>query len=103
MAALATLICAPAGADAATVSSISMYSDPGDFVGQGAHRVYHAGNDASQHDGVLTAGADGGTRGDSFSFRFRARTGSCRGRASTWAPSGSASSGRVTRRWTSRE
>jgi hypothetical protein len=34
VAALAALICAPAGADAATVSSISMYSDPGDFVGQ---------------------------------------------------------------------
>ena len=75
MTALAALICAPAGADAATVSSISMYSDPGDFVGQGAQRVYHAGNstaiDASQRHGVLTAGADGGTRGDSFSFHFR--------------------------------
>jgi hypothetical protein len=75
VAALAALICAPAGADAATVSSISMYSDPGEFVGQGAQRVYHAGNstaiDASQRHGVLTAGADGGTRGDSFSFHFR--------------------------------
>ena len=69
----------PAAARAATTTSISLYSDPGDFIGQGKQRVFHPGNVSQigaemEGDSVL-AWAVGGPFGEGYSFQFAAPDG----------------------------
>ena len=69
----------PAAARAATTTSISLYSDPGDFIGQGQQRVFHPGNVSQigaemEGDSVL-AWAVGGPFGEGYSFQFAAPEG----------------------------
>jgi hypothetical protein len=78
---LAALLAAswPAAAPAATATSISLYSDPGDFIGQGQQRVFYPGNVSQigaqmEGDSVL-AWAVGGPYDEGYSFQFAAPEG----------------------------
>ena len=69
----------PAAARGATATSISLYSDPSDFIGQGRQRVFHPGNvsqigAAMEGDSVL-AWAVGGPYDEGYSFQFAAPDG----------------------------
>jgi hypothetical protein len=55
---------------------VVMFSDPGDWIGAGAQRVFHPGNAAiSLHGnaGYLTVGVSGGTLGDYYDLDFGRR------------------------------
>ena len=55
-----------------------MLSEPGDYIGQGEHRLFHPGNGSVQVTGTagyLTVAVSGGTSGDSFSLAFAAAPG----------------------------
>ena len=67
-----------AGARAATTTSVVMLSDPGDWVGAGAHRVFTPANGAvtvSGMPGYLTVAVSGGSSGDAFTLDFAAPLG----------------------------
>ncbi|HEX2086300.1 MAG TPA: hypothetical protein VHF89_11505, partial [Solirubrobacteraceae bacterium] len=72
IAAAAVLIAPPGAAWGAWTTSVSMYSDPGDFIGDGEQRVWHPGNSTeirgiADGDGV-NAWADFGPEQYSFMF-----------------------------------
>lgn len=79
--AAAVLALAASPAHAETHTSIVLYSDPGDFIGQGNHRVVHPGNgtiDASrstrEHIRIDTTGGSHAI-GDGVSLNFHPRRG----------------------------
>jgi hypothetical protein len=79
IAAISALLLVPPGAEAATATSISLYSDPGDFIGQGQQRVFHPGNaseiGASMEGRSVLAWAIGGPYDEGYSFQFEAPDG----------------------------
>ncbi|HEX8122442.1 MAG TPA: calcium-binding protein [Solirubrobacteraceae bacterium] len=75
--AIALLAAVPAGASAAWTTSVSMYSDPGDFIGGGQQRIFHTHNATDvggrmERDELLTW-ADNGP--EQFGFQFAAPRG----------------------------
>ena len=80
--AIATVVASllwPAAAHAATTTSISLYSDPVDFIGQGQQRVFHPGNvseiGATMEGDSVLAWAVGGPYDEGYSFQFAAPDG----------------------------
>jgi len=73
---LAGLAASAVAAPAQAATSISLYSDPGEWIGQGTPHVFHAGNTrdigAHMYEGHIIAWADGPGEDDSFSFEFAA-------------------------------
>jgi hypothetical protein len=68
----------PAIAQASPSNSVVMFSDPGDWVGGGAQRVYHSGNASitlSGGPGYVTVHVSGGNFGDYFDLDFAAPPG----------------------------
>jgi len=67
-----------ASAQAANTSSVVMFSDPGDWVGAGEHRLFHPGNGSvtvGAGAGQVSVSVSGGTSGDSFDLDFAAPPG----------------------------
>jgi hypothetical protein len=63
----------PAGAAGATVTSVTMYSEAGDYIGQGQHRLFHPGNgtvSASGDADYLSVHVSGGWLDDSYMLTF---------------------------------
>lgn len=78
--AAAALACAalPATAQASPTNSVVMLSDPGDWVGGGTPRLYHAGNASialGGSAGYVTVRVSGGNLGDYFDLDFAAPPG----------------------------
>jgi hypothetical protein len=68
----------PAGAGAAVANHIVMYSDPGEYIGQGDHRLFHPGNatiDVSGNAEELTIGINRDTADRYFTLEFAAPPG----------------------------
>jgi PASTA domain len=68
----------PATAEASPSNSVVMLSDPGDWVGGGAQRIYHSGNASISlggSPGYVTVGVSGGNFGDYFDLDFAAQPG----------------------------
>ncbi len=62
-----------ASAATATESSVTMYSDPGDYIGGGRARTWYPGNGLVRLSGSrrgFSVGASGGTAGGGFEFEF---------------------------------
>ena len=76
LAALVLPVVSATPASAATTSvrsSVTMYSDPGDFIGQGAAQLFDSNNAAVRVNGDrsgLTVAVDGGTSGTTFTFQI---------------------------------
>jgi len=72
--ALLATLAGPAVARAATVTSVSMYSDPSDFIGGGMQRVFRPGNTtdlgARIEEDTLLVWALGGPYDEGYTFRF---------------------------------
>lgn len=69
---------APALAQAAPPTSVTMYSDPSDWVGGGQQRFFYPGNgsvSASGNAGDVTINVSGGTSGDYYTMEFAAPPG----------------------------
>jgi len=69
-------LAAPAGAQA--YSTVTMLSEPGDYIGGGVDRQYHPGNGAVGISGTLASvevSVSGGNRGSSFRLSFAAAPG----------------------------
>ena len=77
--ALSALACVPAtAAHAAQPGAVAMFSDPGDFIGQGQQRLFTTRNGtvvARHYPRRVTVDVSGGTSGDSFGFVFDAPDG----------------------------
>lgn len=59
-------------------SAVTMFSEPGDYIGGGVERIYHPGNSEISLSGTragVTVGVSGGTRGDYFNLTFAAPSG----------------------------
>jgi PASTA domain len=68
----------PATAHASPTHAVVMLSDPGDWVGGGTPRIFHAGNSSialGGNAGYVTVRVSGGTSGDYFDFDFAAPPG----------------------------
>jgi hypothetical protein len=79
-AAAALALAVPAAASAADVTSVVMFSEAGDFIGQGQPRLFTSANalivgHVSADRSFLTVDVDGGPLGDRFSFAFAAPPG----------------------------
>jgi hypothetical protein len=75
VAGVAIALVAPAAAHAAAADAVVMFSDPGDYIGGGAVRLYTPANGTISVSGStadLTVGVSGGTNGDSFGLEFAA-------------------------------
>jgi hypothetical protein len=75
----AGLLLVPASAWAARASSFSLYSDPGDFIGQGKQRVFHPGNTSQlgvtvEGDAIIAFGV-GGPHNEGYSVSIAAPPG----------------------------
>ena len=65
-------------AHAATATSVTMFSEPGDYIGGGQQRLFHPGNatvTVSGSTSSLTVSVSGGTHGDSYALQFAAPIG----------------------------
>src|SRR4051812_23422403 len=74
---LGTLV-APAVAGATPSNFVIMFSDPGDYIGQGLQRVFDPSNSEITLDGdasQLGVAVSGGTAGDSYLMEFAAPRG----------------------------
>ncbi len=70
-------LAAPARADTAR-SSVTMFSDTGDYLGGGQPRLFDSNNasiTAHGSAGYLTVSVSGGTKGDSYNMEFAAPSG----------------------------
>jgi hypothetical protein len=60
-------------------ASVVLFSEPGDYVGMGEHRVYHPGNSTMgagwRDEGYLGISLEGGSSGDNFGLDFAAPKG----------------------------
>src|SRR5205823_3370780 len=68
----------PSRAQAATRSSVTMFSDPGDWIGGGTSRLFDSGNASIQMSGTpafIGIDVSGGTSGDYYTFEFAAPAG----------------------------
>ncbi len=68
----------PSVAEAAAATSVVMYSDSGDYIGQGQQRLFTPGNstiNVTGNSGDLYVGVSGGPNGDGMSMEFAAPTG----------------------------
>src|SRR5438093_4376488 len=68
----------PATAQATPSSFVAMLSDPYDWIGGGAQRLYYPGNASITIQGTaadLTVNVSGGTLGDSYGMEFAAARG----------------------------
>src|SRR3954471_13533849 len=75
---LGVLLGAPASADAASTTSVVMYSDAGDYIGGGQHRLYTPGNSSITVSGgseEVDVNVSGGPSGDYFTLTFAAPPG----------------------------
>ena len=56
-----------------------MFSDPGDYIGQGQQRLFHEGNGRltvrNGPSGIVEVGVSGGTHGDYYTLEFAAPPG----------------------------
>lgn len=71
-------LAAPAAAHAAGGTSVTMFSDSGDWVGAGQQRLFTpalGSVSAKENRGGVTVGVSGGTAGDSYSMEFDAAPG----------------------------
>ncbi|MDQ5808901.1 MAG: hypothetical protein M3320_09515, partial [Actinomycetota bacterium] len=67
-----------APATASAFSAVTMFSEPGDYIGGGVERIFHPANASISISGTasfFTVGVSGGTRGDSYSLDFAAPPG----------------------------
>src|ERR671931_136117 len=68
----------PAIASAAPTNFVTMFSDPGDWIGGGTQRLFQPSNSAISvggDAGYLTVSVSGGTAGDSYYMDFAASPG----------------------------
>src|ERR687885_132792 len=74
----ALAVVAPAPAQAASGTWITMFSDPGDWIGGGTPRVFDSTNASISVGGTpgwIDARVSGGTSGDYYDFEFAAPSG----------------------------
>src|SRR4051794_39277467 len=73
------LVALPAVAHAASVTSVVMYSDAGDYIGGGQHRLYTPASSSitvsGGPNGELDVNVSGGASGDYFTLTFAAPPG----------------------------
>src|SRR3954468_6332677 len=77
-----SFLAAPGVVQAASVTSVTMYSDSGDYIGGGTQRVFTPGNGsvtASGSGGELGVGVSGGPTGAGFTMEFAAPPGEALG------------------------
>src|SRR4051794_31323436 len=75
---LGVLLGAPSSAAAATATSVVMYSDAGDYIGGGQHRLYTPANSSITVSGgseEVDVNVSGGPSGDYFTLDFAAPPG----------------------------
>src|SRR4051812_3730865 len=71
-------LAAPAGARAAGADAVTMFSDQGDYIGGGTHRLYTpltSTISVSGSTGYITVSVSGGPHGDAFTLDFAAPPG----------------------------